>query len=130
MGSSPVVHSSGSFSGFCIAGVASSGVIKINIVGAGVPGLAALARKTFAWHKTTLAWFRSPSVTSTSIMPTVPPPSRDAALETRVFWERFKVEIAAVLLIALLAIIGFGVYRFYSDRRNAAASALLGNARK
>ena len=63
-------------------------------------------------------------------MPTVPPPSRDAALETRVFWERFKVEIAAVLLIALLAIVGFGVYRFYSDRRNAAASALLGNARK
>src|SRR6266567_2507692 len=63
-------------------------------------------------------------------MPTIPPPSRDAALETRVFWERFKVEIAAVLLIALLAIVGFGVYRFYSDRRNAAASALLGNARK
>ncbi len=62
-------------------------------------------------------------------MPTVPPPSRDAALETRVFWEKFKVEIAAVLLIALLAIIGFGVYRFYSDRRNSAASALLGSAR-
>ena len=62
-------------------------------------------------------------------MPTVPPPSRDAALETRVFWERFKVEIAAVLLIALLAIVGFGVYRFYSDRRNSAASALLGSAR-
>ncbi len=62
-------------------------------------------------------------------MPTVPPPSRDAALETRVFWERFKVEIAAVLLIALLAIVGFGVYRFYSDRHNSAASALLGSAR-
>ena len=62
-------------------------------------------------------------------MPTLPPPSRDAALETRVFWERFKVEIAAVLLIALLAIVGFGVYRFYSDRRNSAASALLGSAK-
>jgi len=62
-------------------------------------------------------------------MPTVQLPSRDAALETRVFWERFKVEIAAVLLIALLAIVGFGVYRFYSDRRNSAASALLGSAR-
>jgi predicted negative regulator of RcsB-dependent stress response len=62
-------------------------------------------------------------------MPTVPPPSRDAALETRVFWEKFKVEIAAVLLIALLAIVGFGVYRFYSDRRSSAASALLGSAR-
>ena len=63
-------------------------------------------------------------------MPTVPPPSRDAALETRVFWEKFKVEIAAVLLIALLAIVGFGVYRFYSDHRNSAASALLGNAKQ
>src|SRR5712692_2929663 len=62
-------------------------------------------------------------------MPTVPPPSRDAALETRVFWEKFKVEIAAVLLLALLAIVGFRVYRFYSDRRNSAASALLGSAR-
>jgi TolA-binding protein len=62
-------------------------------------------------------------------MPTVPPPSRDAALETRIFWERFKVEIAVVFLIALLAILGFGVYRFYSDRRNSAASAFLGNAR-
>ncbi len=62
-------------------------------------------------------------------MPTVPPPSRDAALETRVFWERFKVEIAAVLLIALLAIVGFGVYRLYSGQRNSAASALLGSAR-
>lgn len=62
-------------------------------------------------------------------MPTVPPPSRDAALETRVFWEKFKVEIAAVLLIALLTIVGFGVYRFYSDRRNSAASALLGSAK-
>jgi TolA-binding protein len=62
-------------------------------------------------------------------MPTLPPPSRDAALETRVFWEKFKVEIAAVILIALLAIVGFGVYRFYSDRHNSAASALLGSAR-
>ncbi len=62
-------------------------------------------------------------------MPTVPPPSRDAALETRIFWERFKVEIAAVLLLALLATVGFGVYRFYAERRNSAASALLGSAR-
>lgn len=63
-------------------------------------------------------------------MPTVPPPSRDVALETRVFWEKFKVEIAAVFLLALLAIVGFGVYRFYSDRRDSAASALLGNAKQ
>jgi len=62
-------------------------------------------------------------------MPTAPPPSRDAALETRIFWERFKVEIAAVLLIALVAIIGFAGYRFYSDRRDSAASALLSGAK-
>jgi len=62
-------------------------------------------------------------------MPTIPPPSYDAALETRVFWERFKTEIIAALIIVMLAISGFGAYRFYSDRRVAAASALLASAK-
>ena len=62
-------------------------------------------------------------------MPTVPPPSYDAALETRVFWERFKTEIIAALIIVMLAIIGFGAYRFYIDRKAAAASALLASAK-
>jgi len=62
-------------------------------------------------------------------MPTVPPPSYDAALETRVFWERFKTEIIAALIIVVLAIIGFGAYRFYIDRNAAAASALLASAK-
>jgi predicted negative regulator of RcsB-dependent stress response len=62
-------------------------------------------------------------------MPTATPPSRDAALETRVFWERFKTEIIAVLIIALLAVIGFTGYRFYSDRQAATASALLASAK-
>jgi len=62
-------------------------------------------------------------------MPTVPPPSYDAALETRVFWERFKTEIIAALIIVMLAIIGFGAYRFYIDRNAAAASALLASAK-
>jgi TolA-binding protein len=62
-------------------------------------------------------------------MPTVPPPSYDAALETRVFWERFKTEIIAALIIVVLAIVGFGAYRFYSDRRAASASALLAGAK-
>jgi len=50
-------------------------------------------------------------------------------VETRVFWERFKVEIVAVLVLALLAIVGFGGYKFYSERRESAASALLGSAK-
>ena len=62
-------------------------------------------------------------------MPTVPSPSYDAALETRVFWERFKTEIIAALIIVVLAIIGFGAYRFYIDRNAAAASALLASAK-
>src|SRR6266566_2452440 len=62
-------------------------------------------------------------------MPTAPPPSRDVALETRVFWERFKKQITAALLIVLLAVIAFTAYRFYSDRRAAAASALLASAK-
>jgi TolA-binding protein len=62
-------------------------------------------------------------------MPTAPPPSRDVALETRVFWERFKKEIIAVLIIVLLGAIGFTGYRFYSDRRAAAASTSLASAK-
>ncbi len=62
-------------------------------------------------------------------MPTAPPPSRDVALETRVFWERFKKEITAALVIVLLAVIAYTGYRFYSDRRTAAASALLASAK-
>jgi TolA-binding protein len=62
-------------------------------------------------------------------MPTVPPPSRDAALETRVFWERFKYQIIAALIVLLIALVGFTGYRFYSDRRSATASALLASAK-
>ena len=62
-------------------------------------------------------------------MPTVPPPSRDAALETRVFWERFKYQIIAALVILLIALVGFTGYRFYSDRRAGTASALLASAK-
>jgi TolA-binding protein len=62
-------------------------------------------------------------------MPTAPPASRDVALETRVFWERFKKEIIAALIVASLAVIGFTGYRYYSDRRAAAASASLARAK-
>jgi len=62
-------------------------------------------------------------------MPTAPPPSHDATFETIVFWERFKNEIIAALIIVVLAVIGFTGYRFYSDRQAAAASALLASAK-
>jgi tetratricopeptide (TPR) repeat protein len=62
-------------------------------------------------------------------MPTAPPSSYDAALETRVFWERFKTEIITALIVVVLAIVGFGAYRFYSDHRAAAASAMLASAK-
>ena len=61
-------------------------------------------------------------------MATAAPPSRDVALETRMFWERFQKPIIAALSIVLLAGIGFTGYRFYSDRRSAAASATLASA--
>jgi len=62
-------------------------------------------------------------------MPTAPPPSRDPAIETLVFWERFKHEIIGAIIVVLLAVIGFTGYRFYSDRQAAAASALLASAK-
>src|SRR5256885_16641763 len=61
-------------------------------------------------------------------MPTAPP-SSDAAVEARVFWLRFQKEIAAALIIVILAIIGFAGYRFYTYRRNSTAAELLGNAK-
>src|SRR4029453_11256342 len=62
-------------------------------------------------------------------MPTAPPSSHDVALETRFFLERFKKEIIAVLIVALFAVIAFTGYRYYSDRRAAAASASLAKAK-
>lgn len=44
------------------------------------------------------------------------------------FWERFQKPIIAALSIVLLALIAFTGYRFYSDRRAAAASAALASA--
>ena len=61
-------------------------------------------------------------------MPTAPPPSRDVALETHFFLERFKKPIIAAAIVVLLVAIAFTGYRFYSDRRAAAASAALASA--
>src|SRR5262249_45821390 len=90
--------------------------------------LVPLARQTIAWHKTN----RLPSLNRQStynLMPTAPPPSRDVALETRFFFDRFKKEIIALLIVALLVVITFTGYRYDTDRRASAASASLANAK-
>jgi predicted negative regulator of RcsB-dependent stress response len=62
-------------------------------------------------------------------MQTDSPPSADTAVEARVFWLRFQKEIAAALIVIILAIIGFAGYRFYTYRRDSTAAELLGNAK-
>jgi tetratricopeptide (TPR) repeat protein len=62
-------------------------------------------------------------------MPTAPLPTRDAAVEARVFWLRFQKEIAAALIVAVLSMIGFAGYRLYKARRDSVAAELLGAAR-
>jgi predicted negative regulator of RcsB-dependent stress response len=49
----------------------------------------------------------------------------DTARERDVFWERYKKEVMAVLILALLAVAGYGGYRIYSDRQANAAAAML-----
>jgi tetratricopeptide (TPR) repeat protein len=62
-------------------------------------------------------------------MPTAPPPPRDVALETRVFWERFKGQIVAIVVVVAITAVGFAAYRAYADRQSAAASALLARSK-
>ena len=52
----------------------------------------------------------------------------DTAPDRDVFWERYKKEVMAVLILALLAVAGYGGYRIYSDRQANAAAAMLASA--
>ena len=45
------------------------------------------------------------------------------------FWLRFQKEIAAALIVLLLAMAGYAAYRFYTHRRNDAGAELLGKAK-
>ena len=49
--------------------------------------------------------------------------------EREVFWERYKKEVMAVLIVALLAGAGFGGYKIYSDRQASSAASSLGSAK-
>lgn len=62
-------------------------------------------------------------------MPTASPPTRDAAIEVSVFWFKYRKEIAAVLIVALLGFASYAGYWFYSERRDAAAASVLANAK-
>lgn len=62
-------------------------------------------------------------------MPTTSPTTTEASVEARVFWLRYQKEIAAALIVVLLAMIGYAGYRFYINRRNATATELLGSAK-
>jgi predicted negative regulator of RcsB-dependent stress response len=60
-------------------------------------------------------------------MPTLS--SADPALEREVFWDRYKTGVIGFLVVALLAVAAFGGYRYYSYRRETAASSLLSTAK-
>ncbi|MEY2548538.1 MAG: hypothetical protein QOD64_1120, partial [Verrucomicrobiota bacterium] len=55
--------------------------------------------------------------------------SSEIAPEREVFWDRYKKEVMAVLVFALLAVAGYGGYRLYTDRQANAAAAQLASAR-
>ena len=62
-------------------------------------------------------------------MPTATPPTTEASVEAQVFWLRFQKEIAAALIVAILAMIGYAGYRFYANQRESKAAELLGGAK-
>ena len=61
-------------------------------------------------------------------MPTAAPAKRDSKVDPQVFWFTYRKEIAAGLIVVLVAAAAFGGYRLYSDRQNSAAAALLAQA--
>jgi predicted negative regulator of RcsB-dependent stress response len=60
-------------------------------------------------------------------MPTLS--TSDAALEREVFWDRYKKEVMAVLILALVGVAAFGGYRLYADHRANAAATKLADAK-
>ncbi len=63
-------------------------------------------------------------------MPTAPPATHDAKVDVQVFWIKYHKEIAAFLVVLILAAIGVAGYRFYCEHQNSLAASLLANAKK
>ena len=55
--------------------------------------------------------------------------SSDIALERDILWERYKTLVMAGIIVVLLAVAGYGGYRFYSERQATAAANLLSSAK-
>src|SRR6266850_3903454 len=53
----------------------------------------------------------------------------DTTPDRDVFWERYKKEVMAVLIVALLAGAGFGGYKIYADRQANVAASMLASAK-
>jgi len=62
-------------------------------------------------------------------MPTAPTTTTDPSVEAHVFWLRYQKQLAAGLIVVLLALAGLAGYRFYQNRRNANAAEALGGAK-
>jgi hypothetical protein len=59
-------------------------------------------------------------------MPTAPTvTTRDAGVGTHVFWLRYHKEIIALIILFVVASIGYGGYRFYTARQDAAGAEAL-----
>ena len=62
-------------------------------------------------------------------MPTATPATTEASVEAQVFWLRYQKEIAAALIVLILAMCGYAGYRIYVNRREANAAQMLGSAK-
>jgi TolA-binding protein len=60
-------------------------------------------------------------------MPTLT--STDTAPEREVFWDRYKKEVMAVLIAALVGVAAFGGYKLYTDHQANAAADMLASAK-
>jgi TolA-binding protein len=62
-------------------------------------------------------------------MPTASPDPTETSVEAQVFWLRYQKEIAAALIVIVLAVAGYAGYRIYQNRRDARAAEMLGGAK-
>lgn len=62
-------------------------------------------------------------------MPTASPATTETSVDAQVFWLRYQKEIAAALIVIILAVIGYTGYRVYQNRREASAAEMLGGAK-